>query len=58
VGELRYGKSGLKAGMKGLSTKQIATILGAMVVVAVVSTYFEALKNTLRVSEEKGSSSN
>jgi hypothetical protein len=37
--------------MKGLSTKQIGVMVGAIVVVALVSTYFEPLKATLRVKD-------
>jgi hypothetical protein len=43
--------------MKRLSMKQIGVMVGAIVVVALVSTYFEPLKATLRVREERGSSS-
>jgi len=43
--------------MKGLSMKQMGVMLGAIVVVALVSTYFEPLKGALRVREERGSSS-
>jgi len=41
--------------MKGLSTKQIGIILGAIVVVGLVSTFFEPLKAALRVKEEGSS---
>lgn len=43
--------------MKGLSIKKIGIILGALVVVGLVSAYFEPLKATLRVRDERGSSS-
>ena len=39
--------------MKGLSTKQMGVMLGAIVIVALVSTYFEPLKNTLRVKDSQ-----
>jgi hypothetical protein len=41
--------------MKGLSIKQIGTIIGAIIVVGLVSTYFEPLKATLRVKEQGSS---
>jgi len=42
--------------MKLLSLKQVGIIVGAIVVVGLVSTYFEPLKKTLRVRDESGSS--
>jgi len=39
--------------MKGLSTKKIGVMLGAIVIVALVSTYFEPLKATLRVKDSQ-----
>jgi len=41
--------------MKGLSSKQIGIIIGAFIVVGLVSTYFEPLKDRLRVKEEGSS---
>jgi len=43
--------------MKGLSTKQMGIIAGAIVVVTLVSMYFEPLKAALRIKEEGSSKS-